>query len=1448
MQDGPTTTNTDVIPLPLVDISHVSSSELNDNQVSAYTVGYSNNRPLPFIHTVELKGKKGITAAVEGLFDDGALVNSICNLTFASLCGRLGNPTPSTKTLLMADGARVSSHGRWFGDVSLGGRTARAGFEIFPSGGGWSLLFGKPLLQQFQAVHDYGNDTLMIPLNGGWNTLTNEASKPPAKHIPHANTVPPKPADKYEPSDPLTYTTGYDRTLRKLQPVKPIAAGLGIAWQPSGSENWRAWRDGCTFCGNTGEHICELTKGNNATPLRQIQSPNRFAILGQLGDTILEHELDRRSQKSAYIPAEMQTYRVPRLFTVGVEGPHAKPKEGKKGRGRRNRRNRQKWKFQEYPVRTVQENGDEEDLGDMQPEVEIGNDHSLFTRTTDPFNPKRVQEVLKHVSIGPDLSPEQREKVVGMLSEFADCFALSVSEVIAIPGAEHHIHVPPNTTFPRKIPHQRQLTEVQKTYLSKSIDELLAADIIEPIRPEDVLCASPLTLSQKPHDTPGLSLPELQHKVNNECLTHGLPPAHVMNIPAPTAPPAPGEERPQKWRICQNFNALNKVTKVFPLPQGDIRTKQRRLSGHRWVHGFDFASGFYAITIPASSRPYLAHYVEGRGFFTNKRMPFGLTGAPATFAHIIASKLGDLLPKLDVELLVDDGGMAGDDFNNMVNRTRQFLTRVRESSLSLSAKKSEFFMTEIIFAGSRVGPDGVLPDNAKLTAVIDWRQPPNLLNLSSFLGLTGYFRDLIKGYARLAQPLTDLLRAATVPKNAGKAAYRSALRRVNLDSIWTNAHKNAFLGLKIALTSNPVLKAPLFDGTPFIVTSDGCQEGFGAMLAQRFVETRPGGKTIKKLHPIAYASKRTSPSEARYKPFLLEFAALKFALDKFDDIIWGFPIEIETDCQALRDVLLSDELNATHARWRDGVVSHHITDVRHIPGRINLVGDGISRKDEEQPHIDGDGSSWSVAPDWEHARGLEYDLFSVTDANSSVHRDLRQRFEDEPVFIEVVDAILGLNDTTSESDRKRAKHRAEGYFIEDGKLWRLGGATPTRAVARRECVPKVEATKLAAIEHEKLHMGRDTIRIQLLDRIYSPMLDASITSAIVNCGRCKNFGSIHVHALLAPITRRRPFELLVGDYLSMPVGKGGFWKIGLFADVYSQRLFAFKSKAAAGKNTVDSLRRISQTFTAPETFMADGGKHFDCVEVKDYCKTIGCKLHIVAAYSPWINGLLEGSNGILLNALKRLCAPGLGEDDYAAMQVKDIPNNWPDHLDTAIKHLSDRILPALKYSPNELLLGLPVNSRRMDNPEVIELPSADEVAAHLALVEQQRLDGYSAIVEHAAKRKTKFDAKLLQRAPREVIFKVGDLVQTHASQWVRTFAAIKKLTPMWSPPCRIVARKLNSYTLETLDGEPMDGLYNARRLRMFEPREGTKLAFDELVRENEPDEDLGAENEGGVTE
>ena len=89
------------------------------------------------------------------------------------------------------------------------------------------------------------------------------------------------------------------------------------------------------------------------------------------------------------------------------------------------------------------------------------------------------------------------------------------------------------------------------------------------------------------------------------------------------------------------------------------------------------------------------------------------------------------------------------------------------------------------------------------------------------------------------------------------------------------------------------------------------------------------------------------------------------------------------------------------------------------------------------------------------------------------------------------------------------------------------------------------------------------------------------------------------HSLLAPITRRHPFELMVGDYLSMLVGKGGFTKIRLYADVFTRKLWVHKWKLATEKTTVtvDSLKCISQGFRAPGTFMVDGGSHFNCSEV-----------------------------------------------------------------------------------------------------------------------------------------------------------------------------------------------------------------------------------------------------------
>ncbi|KAF8144989.1 hypothetical protein K438DRAFT_1630893, partial [Mycena galopus ATCC 62051] len=115
--------------------------------------------------------------------------------------------------------------------------------------------------------------------------------------------------------------------------------------------------------------------------------------------------------------------------------------------------------------------------GFEQPEIRLGEDTSIFTRLTDPYNPRRVTAVLDAITIGPDLTSEQREVVRGFIAEFVDCYTLSMKEVVPIPGAEHTMNIPADSTFNTKI-HQRPTTPVQKQWYNGVIDEMLAAGII----------------------------------------------------------------------------------------------------------------------------------------------------------------------------------------------------------------------------------------------------------------------------------------------------------------------------------------------------------------------------------------------------------------------------------------------------------------------------------------------------------------------------------------------------------------------------------------------------------------------------------------------------------------------------------------------------------------------------------------------------------------------------------------------------------------------------------------------------------------------------------------------------------------------------------------------------------------------------------------------------------
>lgn len=196
--------------------------------------------------------------------------------------------------------------------------------------------------------------------------------------------------------------------------------------------------------------------------------------------------------------------------------------------------------------------------------------NNIYTRTTDPFKAEHIQAILNSMQIGNDLGQEERKHVQQLIREYADCFVLSIKEVTPVPGAVHTLNVPPDATFSKRV-HQKPLTPPQRAYVHKKIDKLIEAGAIEPCSPSKVKCIAPITLAHKAHKGTGLSMEELQRRVNEECKAANLP--NPFNVPKRPE----GEQRivdpppvNRKWHICHNFGEINKVTEIAAMPQGDI--------------------------------------------------------------------------------------------------------------------------------------------------------------------------------------------------------------------------------------------------------------------------------------------------------------------------------------------------------------------------------------------------------------------------------------------------------------------------------------------------------------------------------------------------------------------------------------------------------------------------------------------------------------------------------------------------------------------------------------------------------------------------------------------------------------------------------------------------------------------------------------------------------------
>jgi len=296
-------------------------------------------------------------------------------------------------------------------------------------------------------------------------------------------------------------------------------------------------------------------------------------------------------------------------------------------------------------------------------------------------------------------------------------------------------------------------------------------------------------------------------------------------------------------------------------------------------------------------------------------MPFGLTNAPSTFQALMNSVLKPILRKC-VLVFFDDILIYSSSWSEHLQHLRAVLTALRANNLHVKKSKCEFGTKSVAYLGHTIPAHGVAMDQDKVSAVTHWPQPQSARDLRGFLGLAGYYRRFIQDFGTIAAPLTQLLRE---------------------DSFhWSDAAAQAFQNLKASLSTAPVLHLPDFC-QPFIVDCDASGNGFGAVLHQG-------------AGPLAFFSKSFAARHLKAAAYERELIGLVQAVRHWRPYLWGRQFVIRTDHYALKYMLDQRLSTVPQHQWISKLFGFDFA-VEYRPGRLNIVADALSRRDQSDMSI-----------------------------------------------------------------------------------------------------------------------------------------------------------------------------------------------------------------------------------------------------------------------------------------------------------------------------------------------------------------------------------------------------------------------------------------------------------------------------------------------------------------
>ena len=230
-----------------------------------------------------------------------------------------------------------------------------------------------------------------------------------------------------------------------------------------------------------------------------------------------------------------------------------------------------------------------------------------------------------------------------------------------------------------------------------------------------------------------------------------------------------------------------------------------------WSHIFytlDLCTGYHHIPLDKLSIPKTA-FNSPFGKYKYVKVPFRLTQAPTYFQELMTGILKDFPFAI---AYLDDIIIFSKTPQEHLSHICMVFEKLKSANHSMKKSKCSFFSKEIQYLGHILSDTGIQPLPSKTHAIPHMNPPITPKQVRAFLGLVGYHRKFIKGFTKIAKPLTLLTR-----------------QHVKFD--WTLEHQEAFIHLKEAIVQTPILHYPNPNKT-YIVYTDASDDACGAQLSR----------------------------------------------------------------------------------------------------------------------------------------------------------------------------------------------------------------------------------------------------------------------------------------------------------------------------------------------------------------------------------------------------------------------------------------------------------------------------------------------------------------------------------------------------------------------------------------------------------------------------------------